>query len=106
VTAHPYITETPLRISLREQLARLVRVVDNSDQPWRVEEATRHAAKLRRWVECETDIALTLKPVEQVLLQVEDICRHLERDAFAEDLFFTRAIPHVVHGMAFVDRAA
>lgn len=79
MTPHPYINPTPLRVHLSGQLARLVRVIEGSDHACRVSEATRHASKLRRWIECETDIALTLKPVPQVDLQVEDICRHIER---------------------------
>ena len=78
---HPFITETPLRVKLRAQLARLERVIVESDQPWRVAEAERHARTLTRWIECETDFALTLKPIDHFGLKVDDICRQVERVA-------------------------
>jgi len=97
---HPYISETPLRIFLRGQQARLERVIAESDQPWSVEQAKRHAIRFRHLVENETDMALEIlapgagQPGNRDA--IDDICRHVE----AADL--TRAVPHG-RGYFFID---
>jgi hypothetical protein len=74
---------TPARHLLQDQLLRLNRVIAGSDQPWRVEEAKRHAAKIEHVLSTRTDAALE---ISRGLFgpngwgpAVEDIVAHFER---------------------------
>jgi hypothetical protein len=80
---HPYITETPLRIHLRNQLARLERVISGSDQPWSVASARRYHSRVRHYAECEPDQALVDLAgsfgANGIGPAIDDVCRHMEQ---------------------------
>ncbi len=82
---HPFITETPTRQFLRNQVARLTRVIAQSDQPERVTMARRYAARCNRLIATETDWALDVLRGEFGVngwgAAVDDICRHVESGA-------------------------
>jgi hypothetical protein len=88
VADHRYITNTPLRLMLRDQLARLNRVIAESDRPDRVAHAHRYAVRVSRYIDSQTDDALEIlrgkfgqngwSPA------IEDICRHVERETLTE----------------------
>jgi hypothetical protein len=73
---------TPARHILQDQLLRLNRVIAGSDQPWRVEEAKRHAAKIESILANNTDWALEasrgLFGPNGHGAAIDEICRHMD----------------------------
>lgn len=84
---HPFTTETPLRHKLRGQLARLNRVIAESDRSWRVAEALRHARRISHYLE-QPDMALRdsrgLFGANGIGPAIDDVCRHVEREGLTE----------------------
>jgi len=87
-SGHPFITETPLRLLLRDQLARLNRVISESDRPDRVAHAHRYATRVSHYIDNETDMSLDI--LQGKFGQngwapaIDDICRDVEREGLTE----------------------